>query len=609
MALNNDLERNMGMLFYAIDSDPHFSELDRKTQRELKRELMEEVIDENSGILTRFLKEAILKNPVIQEGNFYIEPLQLPLEDEYMKIEKIIREEFKNIDAQNFDPDEELMERVAFNLIGRDYVKFGKEREDLFLNDEDMYADFVDAYMKASSVYDDSSDRFTRDAKPPTSSTPATQPEVDVPYFPEAEEAEQPGFIERNKTWIGGLIAALFVGGVAYRIHNDRMNKIKAEQQKIDQRIGQLVDSGAITDENEATEFDTRYNGWANNNVYNQSVLNFASLWDNNQTLANMIGAHATGPNGSVWRVTDYIQAHPGAAVSTPGQWRSFAMLLSSVEGIGEHPILLAGGAEQADRLLYGRKLAGSTQESADYAWNSFTIPAIQFEVDLINNGNFTVDDLTREEAGRLLLPSTFVYLDIKNEVPPCYDINKGVKNFTPDDELGGDTPREWFQKTVLDIWNENGARREAANHQGINAYANQWPYSLKAHQEKANELMTEDEVAVFIYGNAGLHLPLPGPNGTRIEPIINMRGVDITDYKVLVGQVFGRVVIPYWAPYPSGSGNAHSESFVRTENGDYLGLWEDDFVSDYFDSPIEPKLMKQTPDGEYVQVSLENGE
>jgi len=393
------------------------------------------------------------------------------------------------------------------------------------------------------------------------------------------------------------------------------VNNVYIPNQQKQQRVDQLINSGAMKARTRADIFDNKYSSWANSDVYNNSVLGFARVYDINQTIGDALGTYAVNPYAgskvSVWQLANMTLQHLELAVDTPRQWKNEARLMSSVEGIDKYPILVSGGAVQTDLLLYGRGLAGSDKTTEDRAWNEFAIPAVGYIVKLVRNGNFTVDGLTREEAGRLLLPIELTIMDIRTGQPNFSweyqpkGLLQGIINVSP--LPGYDSPQEWLGKLVYRIYNEKGARYERAIFLGNRAWCGNYPLCVQSHRNKVKSLLENgDDVSVFIYGNAGLDYYKNGPDGSVIDSqIVDVEEQHTPAYMVLVGRSLGRVVVPHSADYLPPSKESHSDSIVRTKNGDYMGLWADldAYFADCANVSAQPTLKREAPDGHYIKV------
>jgi len=336
-------------------------------------------------------------------------------------------------------------------------------------------------------------------------------------------------------------------------------------------------------------------------------LKNIESVW----ALGNCSRVRVEKPvysDTDIMQLVRKVELNPDIAMKTPRLWSNMLRLSTSVGDIIEYPILLTGGAEQVDCLLYDRGLAGNNNKTQEeLAWNKFAIPAIDYIVKLVNNGNFTVNGFSREEARRLLLPIELTEMDIKTGEQYESSLPLGIKNVTPDSDLNGTSPQEWLGKTVYRIYNEKGARYERAIFLGNRTWGGNYPLCEQSHKEKVKFLLENgDDISVFIYGNAGLDYYKNGPDGSVIvPPIVVVKEQHTPHYMVLVGRPMGRVVVPHSAKYLPPSKESHSESIVRTKNGDYMGLWADldAYFSDCANASAQPTLERRTPDGHYIKV------
>jgi hypothetical protein len=190
----------------------------------------------------------------------------------------------------------------------------------------------------------------------------------------------------------------------------------------------------------------------------------------------------------------------------------------------------------------------------------------------------------------------------------PALCLENGIKNVSSNPLLNGTSLQTWLTNTGHTIYNERGARYRWAIEDGRTGWTGNWPNARKAYQERLKAVIEEDNLAVFIYGNGGIGKSFTGdPIEDRIEPLIHMTEQDLHYFKVLFGRSMGRVVVPYSAPYPSGSGDWHDESFVKTKSGEYIGLWTDlkAFISDYTNSSIKPRLVYSMNGVDGIEVDL----
>ena len=136
-----------------------------------------------------------------------------------------MREEFRNIDSENFDPRDELIDRTAFSLIGRRYIRPSDEREELFLSDDKIYSAFADAWVRTDAAYQRSIDSFPAHIRPLFYSDSGAR----IAALSEAGEGveDEPGWVSRNKKWIGGLISLATLGAVGYTMYNKMNNSPK----------------------------------------------------------------------------------------------------------------------------------------------------------------------------------------------------------------------------------------------------------------------------------------------------------------------------------------------------------------------------------------------
>jgi len=238
------------MSSYSLNSikNTHFS-TDFSLSEKLEEELYPDI-----GIFD-FLKNRIdehLRKEQKFEANSIIWE-KIP-KNRFMKIAKIIAE----VDDPQISR-EELIERVAFRAIGKDYMSL-EESDKYFEENPDKLLEYMEACTDANYVY---------------SQLLGGLPDIDARHISLIERNEKEK--EKTSSWkkilTGGLLTILGLTALgAYLTH------FYIPQQKKSQRIAQLKKVGLT--EKQAISFDDEYSKYAKedffNSAYNQTVLDFA---------------------------------------------------------------------------------------------------------------------------------------------------------------------------------------------------------------------------------------------------------------------------------------------------------------------------------------------
>jgi len=187
--------------------------------------------------------------------------------DGFMKIGKIIAEMDASI------PYEEKMERVAFKIIGENYIEDLEERDRFFEENPDKTLECMEACLDAEYVYSDLLGGL---------------PDLEMPIGHASSTTHNVGEKTKLPLWkkvlAGGLIAVTGLTALgAY------LTQVYIPQQKRNQRMAQLKEVGLSEDQ--PSSFDDSYSRYAQddwlNSAYNQTILNFAKAGAGNQLLAD----------------------------------------------------------------------------------------------------------------------------------------------------------------------------------------------------------------------------------------------------------------------------------------------------------------------------------
>lgn len=269
-------------LFDKLDSDPYFSSLDEDMQDYISEELVKDMYSHKTVNDNIEVPVAVASNGKIGSiGNvdsIYVENVELS-EDKYSEIKDVIKDEFRNIDSNNFDPEDELMERVAFRLIGKDYVEPSANREDLFLSDWGLYDDFSNALVEAEAGYI----KWNRNERGIHRESPFSKLFSSRDVIPEEEGKErEPIVVEDDESFLKkykkaitlGLIGILGVAGYAgFRYYTSPEQELKrnAEEHGVSEQT--------------ASNFHSEYPDMVDAYLGNELIKPLLELYEQNSTL------------------------------------------------------------------------------------------------------------------------------------------------------------------------------------------------------------------------------------------------------------------------------------------------------------------------------------
>jgi len=211
----------LGEQLYAIaDAEPVLANLNEHEKGELVAGAAAEIVKRDS-YLPKLARSELERN--LRDGLDAYDPAGFSSgikfgavalgKAEYEDVSKALREEFRNIDADDMDPEDELFKRTASKLAGVKYTSNADELEAALMNDGNMLAAFGDAYANAEAVYYDKVGGFG-----------GLGGLADI-VVPEARPKPEKGawnWAKRN--WKGvGIIGLLSTAGAytAYRMMND----------------------------------------------------------------------------------------------------------------------------------------------------------------------------------------------------------------------------------------------------------------------------------------------------------------------------------------------------------------------------------------------------
>lgn len=630
-------ERNLGRLWDIVDTDPYLSKLDDDSKTDVFGEILESKSWTSQAV--RRLMESIPPSDDDITGftgissQRPVKGLPTPqLSDErYASIKPVLKEQFKSIGSEDFDPEEELFDRAAFSLIGRPYIKPGEQRNSLFEKDIRLESKFVDAwnasklaYMRMqgdSDVYNQGTDELVEYAKLLYCDIDS---DLKAKFLAEEKEAKKGilnSFGWHKKLITAGLIA-LFAGAVAIGVNSYLQNPNNGNDSQQKQRVKQLMDSGVFLNESQAKIFDGKYSNWTIGNVYNSSVISFGRLWNINQTLADSIAWYTTSPtspmiaNSSVgiWTIVDTALQHPGLGL-TPREFANAARLLASIDGIGKlNPNVLAGGAEQADILLYKVGLAGHTASSEDYAWNAFYIHAADYAVKLIRSGIVPIDKMTREQIGGFIAPFELTemrfyvgsYQNAQGQTvsglcvePHGSNLDNAISNVNPNPVVNGTSVQEFLTNLGNKIFEEKGVRYQVAIEDAYSAWTHAWPNCHTALKQQVDESLKIDPLAVQLLGNMGVHAMKIIMGEEMMKPIIYMFEQTTPSFKVLLARSMGRYAYQMLGDY----GQMHYETAVQKNDGTTLGLWVNKAARDLDQKDLPTVFYERLPDENWMKL------
>jgi len=167
MSLRNDeagaeLEQRVEELYGRLDADKYFSGLPEAEKAEIMESVAADLANEYSftsklgrSELERNLRDGLdAYDPAGFSSGIKFGPVALG-KAEYEDVSRALREEFRNIDADDMDPEDELFKRTAARIAGVAYTKDADAFEAALVADDRKLPAFGDAYAKAEAVYYD----------------------------------------------------------------------------------------------------------------------------------------------------------------------------------------------------------------------------------------------------------------------------------------------------------------------------------------------------------------------------------------------------------------------------------------------------------------------
>ena len=450
------------------------------------------------------------------------------------------------------DYNEEVVERAAFNLIGKQYIPQGDERERMLMADPGMLDGFAGAYEKARAVYmENVPEARTNVLEPPR---PRTGPRREGVV----------GWVCDH--WKGMAITGIVAAAGAYGIYGAVKSGVDSQD-----RVNQLKSHGG--DDASARGFDAKYGlklaGKADNR-FNSSVLDLYDVHVDNATLASIVESGARVSDGSVWQAVDYVAGHLGTPQYMPKTAREAGMLsmfVHGVEGITDHPKELKGFSHKSMALI---DVMGST-----YAANAADVReglknVARYEIDCENKGLINLGRLNGSDLERAILPLALCQMGIVDGHQYIAGAKPFMDNTLKRADLGGLTALQWQGEQVRQILKEKGARYDAAVETGKETLAPAWPEALKSYLAGIDNLPDKDLIK-FVYGCGGLVERTGYPNHWT-NAVVDVAGAHQPYYAQIVGMHFGMPVKTYAANYPTDGSTYHSDMSVMGSDGKYHG-------------------------------------
>jgi len=529
-------------LFDMLDSDRAFSDLGESEKDEIMESGAADLANEYSFTsklgrreLERNLRDGLdACDPAGFSSGIRFNAVTLG-KAEYDAISSALREEFRSIDADNMDPEDELFKRAAARIAGVAYTKDADAFEAALIADDRKLPAFGDAYANAEAVYYDK-----------VGGLGGLDGLADM-VVPEAKPKPEKGLWNWAKRhWKGlGIIGLLGTAG-AYGAYN--MWKDNAANQ---QRVDQLKSHGGTDDT--AKSFNAKWGPKlaGPGNVFNSSVLSLYDVHVDNATLAQIIESGARTADGSVWGTVKYVADNlqtPQYMPKTAVEAKCMSKLIGGVSNITAYPKEPKAYSADAKTLLYDIGI-GVGNEAA--AWGGVRSVA-NYMLGLIRNGTITTNGLDGEDLQRLVMPIQLASMDIKTGQPSFtgYQLAIFEKNTTPDASLGGLTPLQWLGKTLNYIKSEKGPRYDIAIWFANRTLAVVWKDAVNAYHEEIKNLPEKNDI-LFVYEAGGLRAFYRNANGTVAGPIVNVSGADVPFYDSIVGMFFGMPVKARSANYP----------------------------------------------------------
>lgn len=158
----SELEQRVEELYGRLDADKYFSGLPEGEKAEIMESVAAELANEHSftsklgrSELERNLRDGLdAYDPAGFSSGIKFGTVALG-KAEYEDVSSALREEFRNIDADNIDPEDELFKRTAARIAGVAYTKDADAFEAALVADDRKLPTFGDAYAKAEAVYYD----------------------------------------------------------------------------------------------------------------------------------------------------------------------------------------------------------------------------------------------------------------------------------------------------------------------------------------------------------------------------------------------------------------------------------------------------------------------
>ena len=208
-----ELVKRVEELYGRLDADKYFSGLPESEKAEIMESVAADLANEYSfaSKLGRSELEKNLKNgldaydPAGFSSGIKFGAVALG-KAEYDAISSALREEFRNIDADDMDPEDELFKRTAARIAGVAYTKDADAFEAALVADDRKLPAFGDAYANAEAVYYDKVGGFGG--------------LTDI-VVPEAKPKPEKGFWNWAKRhWKGLAITGMVAAAGAYGIYS-----------------------------------------------------------------------------------------------------------------------------------------------------------------------------------------------------------------------------------------------------------------------------------------------------------------------------------------------------------------------------------------------------
>lgn len=264
-------------------------------------------------------------------------------------------------------------------------------------------------------------------------------------------------------------------------------------------------------------------------------------------------------------------------------------LLVEYVDGIEDQgTTVIQAAVIQIDDVIYDEGL--HEVEDEEYVWENFIGSAIYHIIELVEEDEIRLGNLTIEEVKQILLPQKLYMINIRSgeRTGPWLEakLECGVENVTPIKELDWQSPQEWIRLLVKTSFESRDELYDEAIWRSKSGPYQSWPNSAIDYRKKRDFLLDTEPLVIALIG-------YPAALRPQIEELSEQGSAS---YSVILGRGFGIPVYDIIAPYPGNLENgiwSHDDPLIRISNGEYVGFWSNKtaFLLDYEGSEIEPYI------------------